>query len=295
MSLQIVRATSEHIADAARILFESFKETETNHGFTSDIPNLEVAGQIVEMFVQRPDFFSLAAILDDKVIGTNFLQISDAVAGLGPITVDKQWRGRGIGRTLMQQAMDWGLAHHGPMIRLIQEAYNMPSLGLYASLGFVVKEPLVLMEVTPMEAVDGSVRALEFSDLGDCEELCRRITKVSRKNELGLMLDFGAKRGYVPHGRFKNGRLVAYAVPGLVDSAVGETVNDLLTVAMHVARVAPPPVHRMLVPMRYGDLFRAAIKKNMRCVKPMTLMAYGPYEEPFSPSSGAAWTGSVGY
>ncbi len=209
MPVQIVRARPEHIPEVSRIVFEAFKGVQERHRFPLDIPNLEIAGLIMGMFTHRPDCYGVVAMMDGKIVGSNFTLVSDAVSGVGPITVDENYQGRGLGRELMRHIMDWSLANHGPMVRLIQEGFNLTSLSLYTSLGFTVKEPLALMEIFPAEKSDATVRRLNAGDLPACEELCIRVTKVSRKNELAFMIEHGDQSGFVPHGRFKSGRLCA--------------------------------------------------------------------------------------
>ncbi|MGD0768142.1 MAG: GNAT family N-acetyltransferase [Tepidisphaeraceae bacterium] len=295
MALEIVRASAEHVLELARILFEAFKGIHDRHRFPLDIPSMDVALMMVEMLVHRPDFYGVAAVLDGKIVGSNFTQISDGVSGVGPITVDPGCQARGVGRALMRHVVDWSLANHGPMVRLVQDGFNMASLSLYTSIGFTVVEPLVLMAVSPADHSDATVRPLVSSDLAGCHALCTRILKVSRKNELAFMIEQGGKAGFIPHGRFKAERLVAYVIPGFFGHGVAESAEDLLTTVTQAARHVPPPAHKVLIPARNGELFRRALGLKMRSIKLMSLMAIGPYEEPLPPESGAAWAPSIAY
>jgi GNAT superfamily N-acetyltransferase len=295
MGLEIVPARAEHIPELARIAFEAVKGIHDRHGFPLDIPSMEVARMMMEMLVRRPDFYGVAAVLDGKIAGSSFTQISDAVSGVGPITVDPDCQTRGVGRALMRHVVDWSLANHGPMVRLVQDGFNMASLSLYTSIGFTVVEPLVLMAVSPAEYSDATVRPLALGDLPACDALCTRILKVSRKNELAFMIEHGAKAGFIPHGRFKAERLVAYIIPGFFGHGVGESAEDLLTTVTQAASRLPPPAHKVLIPARNGELFRRALDSKMRSIKLMSLMAMGPYEEPMAPATGAAWAPSIAY
>ena len=293
MALELVPFRPEFVGEVARIVFEAFKGIQDQHSFPLDIPSLEVAQGMMGMFAGRSDTPGVVALLDGRVVGSNFTQVSDPVSGVGPITVDASVQAKGIGRALMQYIIDWSLKNHGPMVRLVQESFNMRSLSLYTSLGFIVVEPLVLMQVNPAAQDDQSVRQLKAEDLPACDALCRRVQKVSRKNELAFMIEHGSHAGFVPHGRFDGKTLRAYVIPGFVGHGVGESAEDLLTTASQAARRLPPHVHRMIVPVRHGQLFRLALKMKMRCLKPMNLMAIGPYEQP--EMSGAAWTPSIAY
>jgi hypothetical protein len=134
---------------------------------------------------------------------------------------------------------------------------------------------------------------LVLEDLLVCDNLCQRIVKVSRKNELAFMIKHGVTAGFVPHGRFVSGALVAYAIPGGLGHGVGESGEDLLATVVHAVRHVPPHAHRLFMPVRNGGLFRQALKLGMRCLKPLALMVLGPYDQPAS--DGAAWTPSITY
>ncbi|MGD0138859.1 MAG: GNAT family N-acetyltransferase [Tepidisphaeraceae bacterium] len=295
MGLEIVPARAEHIPEIARIVFEAFKGIHDRHRFPLDVPSPDVALMMAEMLVHRPDFYGVSAVLDGKIVGSNFTQISDAVSGVGPITVDPSCQSRGVGRALMQHVVDWSLANHGPMVRLVQDGFNMASLSLYTSIGFTVVEPLVLMAVSPADHSDATVRPLVSSDLPACDALCARILKVSRKNELAFMIEHGGKAGFIPHGRFKAERLMAYVIPGFFGHGVAESADDLLTTVTQTARNVPPPAHKVFIPARNGELFRQALDLKMRSIKLTSLMAMGPYEEPLTPATDAAWAPSIAY
>lgn len=293
MSLELVPVRPEHVGELARIVFEAFKGVQDRHRFPLDIPDLHTAQMMMGMMTSRPDVHGVMALLDGKIVGSNFTQVSDAVSGVGPITVDAAYQGHGVGRALMRHIIEWSLANHGPMVRLVQESFNMCSLSLYTSLGFTAVEPLVLMQIQPADRDDPAVRPLTTDDLPACDSLCRRVLKVSRRNELAAMIAHGAAAGFTPYGRFDGGNLQAYLIPSFVGHGVGESAEALLTTAVQAARRTPPHTHRIIVPTRNGELLRRALKMQLRCLKPFTLMAMGPYEEPST--DGSAWAPSIAY
>lgn len=280
MGLELVKVRPEHLPEIARIIFEAFRGISQAHNFPLDIPNMDLANMIAGMFATRPDFYGVAAILDGTVVGSNFVQVSDEVGGVGPITVDPACQARGIGRALMHHIVAWSVKNHGPMVRLLQDSFNMTSLSLYTSIGFTAAEPSALMEVAPAQEPDPTIRPLTMEDLDACDAQCRRIYKVSRKNELAGMIQSGAAAGIIPNGRFVEGKLAAHIIPGFLGFGVGETADDLLACHAQAARTSPLPVHKAFVPVRNGELFRRALAMKFRCIKIMTLMTLGPYESP---------------
>jgi hypothetical protein len=252
-----------------------------------------LVGMLMGMLISRPDFYGIAAIdssAPQTILGLNFVQISDPVGGVGPICVDPQRQSKGLGKMLMKHIVDWSLANHGPMVRLLQDSFNMASLSLYTSLGYTVQEPIVLMSVAPANHADASVRPLAPSDVAACDELCRKVYKVSRKNELAVTIQQGPSMGCVPQGRFSAGRVRGFIIPGFFGFSVAESNEDLLTIAQQAARVSPPSLHRILLPPRNGEMFREALRQGFKSIKLMSLMAIGPYDSP-----AGAWTPSIAY
>jgi hypothetical protein len=293
MAIQLIRPETNHVPQMARICFEAFAGISDAHRFPYDIPSIEVAAMIMGMLVSRPDFYGLAAVDSSEpltILGFNFLQTSDAVGGVGPICVDPRRQAAGVGRLLMTEIVNWSLKNHGPMVRLLQDSFNMRSLSLYTSVGYTVQEAIVLMEVVPAKHADATVRPLTLADLDAADALCRSVYKVSRRNELAATIQHGPSMGCVPHGKFEGGRITASLIPGFFGYSVGASNEALLETAQQAARVSPPPLHRIMIPARNGDLFRAALKRGFKSIKVMNMMSIGPFDSPTG-----AWTPSVTY
>src|SRR3990172_8191934 len=67
------------------------------------------------------------------------------------------------------------------MIRLLEDAFNMTSLALYASVGFDTKHPVALMDVAAGEEPDPTVRPVTPDDLPVIEEMSRGIYRANRR------------------------------------------------------------------------------------------------------------------
>ncbi|HEV2771565.1 MAG TPA: GNAT family N-acetyltransferase, partial [Thermoleophilaceae bacterium] len=130
--------------ECARIIYEAFGAIHDQHHFARDFPTLEAAGQLAGAFISHPSIWGVVAERDGCIVGSNFLDERGPVRGLGPVTVDPRALGHGLGRRLMEAALERGREAAG--IRLFQDSFNVASLALYASLGFEVKEPCAVME-----------------------------------------------------------------------------------------------------------------------------------------------------
>src|SRR5215210_700845 len=150
--------------ECARILYEAFGDLHDYHRFPRDFPTLEAAGQLTSNFIAHPAIWGVVAEAEGRIVGSNFLDERGPINGVGPITVDRQAQGHGVGRRLMEAVMERGAGARG--MRLFQDSFNMQSLSLYASLGFEVKEPAVVMRGRPRSTPPSEleVRPLEEKD-----------------------------------------------------------------------------------------------------------------------------------
>lgn len=289
MTIDIRPATPADHPDVARIVFDAFGWIAREHNFPPDFPQLEVARGMAQMALNHPKWFGVVAEVDGRVVGSNFLDQRDAIAAVGPITVDPSVHCKGIGRRLMQAVIDRGRQSGHPGIRLVQEPHNTISLPLYTSLGFDTTEPLALMtgKVAANPSPGVIVRPMTPADVPACAELCKRVHGFDRANELRDAIE-----PFRPHLLERGGRVVAYAsAPAfwILNHGVAETDADLFDLLAGASAAFTEPL-ALLVPTRRGDFFRRCLAAGLRMVKPMTLMALGEYHQP----KGAFWP-SVGY
>jgi GNAT superfamily N-acetyltransferase len=229
------------------------------------------------MLLTRADVFNVVAESDGQVIGSNHLLESDAIAAVGPITVDSNAQAKGVGRMLMDAVIERGKDRRG--IRLVQDGFNTASLSLYASLGFDVREPMVLIEGALKGDVppDFEVRPIQEEDYETCAELCRAVLGVDRLNELRKTPPMPS-----PFIALRDGRLTAYiSAPEMwaLNHAVAETVEDMQALLIGAGTQGTKPFS-LILPTRQTALFRWSLKNGMRVIKPLTLMSMGDYREP---------------
>lgn len=275
MPVQIRPMKVEDVETCGRICYEAFKGIAERHNFRPDFPTAQMGIDLMAMLVDSPHSFSVVAERDGEVIGSNHLVEYDAIRAVGPITVDPAAQAKGAGRMLMEAVIERGKGSAG--IRLVQDAFNTASLSLYASLGFDVKEPLVLIEgELKGDLPPGvTVRSIEEQDYEACAELCRKTHGFDRLNELKHMPPF-----LTSFVALRDGRLTAYAsAPHFwpLNHAVAETEEDMHSLLLGAGNRAPVS---FLLPTRQTSLFRWCLKRGMRVIKPLTLMAMGEYHEP---------------
>jgi predicted N-acetyltransferase YhbS len=259
MTPEIRPATPADSEACGRIIFEAFRGIADRHGFPWDFPSEEAGAQLATTFIEAPSIYGVVAELDGRVVGSNFMAEGDPIRGIGPITVDPAVQGSSVGRRLMEAA----LARAGDAlgVRLVQDAFNTRSMSLYASLGFDVREPLLLMQGTPRSGPDlgYAVRPMTAADVDACGALCTAVHGIARTHEL---------QGYLSAATF-----------WLMNHGVAETELDMRALLAGAGAMSPEPLS-MLLPTRQANLFRWCLHQGLRAIKPMTLMTMGHYQEP---------------
>ena len=274
MTVELRPATPEDIPELGRVCYEAFRDICERHGFPPDFPSLEFAQQVVGLLVQNEDVHSMAAVDAGAPKGSNFTSLFDEVAGIGPISVDPGAQSHGIGRKLMLDALEWAKQQRVDMVRLCQDAFNMQSLALYASIGFVVREPLAMLRLSASAPAGANCRPATAADLEAMDELCRSVYHISREGEAGLLI----RLGFPAFVAEADGRVTGYLLGTPFGHGVAEVDDVLLALMARIGASVPDSV--AFAPMRSGELYRRALDAGHRNQKVMNLMTFGPYEEP---------------
>ena len=275
MPIAIRLATPADAASAGQICFDAFDTISRAHNFPPDISHLDHAVRLITMCFSTPGFYSVVAEDNNRILGSNILDERSIIHGIGPITVDPTTQNRGVGRLLMQAALDRSTAQHAAGVRLVQAAFHGRSLSLYTTLGFDVREPLACMQGrTSTRTIPGcTVRAATPEDLAACNALSVAVHGFDRSSDLAQSIELGT--ALVTE---REGRITAYAtLVGFFGHATAETTPDLCALIASADIFAGSGI---LVPTRNSALFRWCLTNGLRVVQPLTLMSTGLYNTP---------------
>jgi predicted N-acetyltransferase YhbS len=279
----IRRATPQDAAACGKICYDAFSTINAAHNFPCDFPNPEYATRLIEGLFSAPGFYCVVAESNGQLLGSNALDERAIVHGVGPITVDPNTQNRGVGRKLMQAVLDRSREQNAAGVRLVQAAFHNRSLSLYASLGFDVREPLVVMQGRTSErSIPGcSVRPATSADLAACNALSHRIHGFDRGTDLAHATQQGSALAVE-----RGGRITAYTT-GLAffGHTTAESNQDLQALLTSVESFGGPGI---ILPTRNTELFRWCLSSGLRVVQPLTLMSIGLYNEP-----AGAWLPSI--
>lgn len=266
-----------------RVCYDAFAAIASAHNFPRDFPSPEVASGLMSALFSDPGFYSVVAERDGRIIGSNFLDVRSAIAGIGPITVDPAVQNDKVGALLMQNVIDHAHARNAAGIRLLQSAYHNRSLCLYTRLGFVTREPVSLLQGKPLNlSFDGyRVRPARLDDVATCVDLCRRVHGFDRERELRDAIARSTATVVEHLGRI-NGYSTGVAFSG---HSVAESNAGLMALIGAASEFGGPG---FLVPTRNHEVFKTCLDGGLRLVFQMTLMTIGLYNEPEG-----AWMPSV--
>src|SRR5262249_25160300 len=97
MNISLRSGTPADAEVCGRIWYDALKTISEAHGFAPDFPAQEVAIDVLTRMLANPKFYSVVAEVDGQIVGSNFLDERNAIAGLGPITVDPTVQNLAIG------------------------------------------------------------------------------------------------------------------------------------------------------------------------------------------------------
>ncbi|MBN9662240.1 MAG: GNAT family N-acetyltransferase [Acidobacteria bacterium] len=276
-------AAPEDAAACGAICFEAFSKINAAHGFPCDFPGPEAPIGLLSMLFSNPSVYCVVAESGGRLVGSNCMDERSSIFGIGPITVDPGAQNLGVGRKLMQAALDRAQARGAAGVRLVQAAFHNRSFSLYTRLGFDIREPLACLQGRPLEKhVPGcEVRPAESPDLDACNELSRRVHGFDRGGELSDAIHGGTALVVQ-----RAGRITGYASSlAFFGHATAETNVDLQALIASRESFGGPG---LLVPARNSALLRWCLGNGLRVVQPMNLMSQGLYNEP-----AGAWLPSI--
>ena len=274
-AIKLRRATREDAGICGHICYEAFTAISKQHNFTPELPAPEAGVGLLGMLFSHPGFYCVVAESEGRIVGSNCLDERSAIPGVGPVTVAPDVQNRSIGRILMQAVIDRARERAFPGVRLLQAAYHNRSLSLYTKLGFDTREPMSVMQGSPLkQVVKGcAVRKATENDLNAANYVCEKVHGHSRSGELRDGIGQGTALVVERHGR-----ITGYASAfGYLGHAVGETNLDLQALIAAADDFGWPGI---IVPTRNSELFRWCLESGLRVVHPMTLMTIGLYNEP---------------
>ncbi len=275
MTITVRQGTAADVEACGAIIYEAFKSIADQHNMVPDIPEPQVGSGLLSMLVSSPKAHLLVAEIDGRLVGSAGMDERSAIVGVGPVTVDPNEQNSGVGRELMNAVFARAQQTGAPGLRLMQDSYHTRSLVLYTKVGFIVREPVAVMQGEPVNVkIPGcTVRAGTDADVDACNVLCASTHGVHRGGEV---------QDAAGQGRLlvveRSGRITGYTTTvGFFGHSIGESNDDLKALIGGVKEYPGPGFH---VPSQNTALLQWCLDNGLRMNKAMTLMTIGLYNEP---------------
>ena len=206
------------------------------------------------------------------------------MAVIGPLTVHPSAEGGGVGRALMDAALNRAREQKQDQVRLVQSPSHIRSFVLYTKSGFILREPLFLIMQGQVVSLSKSGSTTHQNvhlvstekDISACNELCKSVHGFSREMELRQAKDQGVAMMVE-----RNGAITAYAEGiGILGHAVAKSNEDLKALIGAAPTILGPG---FFVPARNYELLYWLLESGFRIGWPANLMTIGPYREPMTP------------
>jgi predicted N-acetyltransferase YhbS len=278
MSLTVRPIERNDAESCGKIGYEAHKAISSAHGYPSEQPSEEFAIGLIRTLLGNPNSWGVLAELKGKVLGSIFLHRfpPSPVAVIGPLTVHPYAEG-GIGRRLMDAALTQARKQNHDQIRLVQSPSHIRSFVLYIKCGFVLREPLFLLQGQPLNTGTAGIRLVRDDvDISACNELCKLAHGFSREMELRNAKDQG-----VAIMIEQDGAITGYAAGiGILCHAVAKSNEDLKTLIANASTVLGPG---FFVPGRNYEIIKWLLDNGFQIGWPANLMTIGHYQEPLMP------------
>jgi GNAT superfamily N-acetyltransferase len=138
--------------------------------------------------IEDPDSICLAAVIDDKVIGTTTAIIySNQLAWIGMVLVDQNYRGAGVARSLLTNILS--RLHHLPSIKLDATAAGRE---VYQKLGFKDQYLVVRMHrpaITFTDTDDTHIHKIKRDEISRIISFDENVFGVARPRLINYIID----------------------------------------------------------------------------------------------------------
>jgi len=282
MSL-IIRSIEQSDAESCgKIGYQAHKTISSAHGYPCEQPSEEFGIGLIRSLLGNPNSWGVLAEQQGKVLGSIFLHEfpPSPVAVIGPLTVHPSAEG-GIGRRLMDAALIHAHKQNHDQIRLVQSPSHIRSFVLYTKCGFILREPLFLMQGQPLKSDNNTNNCvvhlvLDDKDISVCNELCKSVNGFSREMELRQAKDQGVATMIE-----RDGAITGYAAGiGIFGHAVAKSNEDLKILIANASTIVGPG---FFAPARNHQLINWLLENGFIIGWPANLMTIGPYQEPLTP------------
>jgi ribosomal protein S18 acetylase RimI-like enzyme len=277
-------AEESDVEQAGDLTFVAFHAAALAHGLEPAVTTPAESRRYIRYLLSFDPRGGVVAEENGVLVGVGWVHPRGPVATLGPLAVDPRRQGRGIGHRLLDRLIE--AAGQGvPQVRLVQESFNLVSLGLYLRAGFRLVAPLLDLAlaadapIAPLSPPAGvTVRPAGGDDRGRLLARDARAFGAHRPQSIDLYLRGGrvlvAERAAAPVGYALG---IGFEATGYLGSAAADGTDVLLALLSTLAQdlAQPGRVLRILVPAADRALVDGLLTLGFRVFRACHYMVRG--------------------
>jgi ribosomal protein S18 acetylase RimI-like enzyme len=159
------RMTADDAPVVGDIIYRAIARAFRDHGQPEPIADAEHGGELARLYLQLDPEESLVALREGRVVAAGFLHIRDEIASLGPVVVDPDFQGQGLGKQLVSQLAD--RASRCASTRLFVDAFNTRAFGIALKRGFLPRDTGIRLAALGGLAGRGMLQAIAPAPVRD--------------------------------------------------------------------------------------------------------------------------------
>lgn len=279
----IRRMEEGDVIRVGEVIVDAFNEVFSRYGYPPPFPSPDVGINLARGYLHLEPQECFVAEEGGKVVGSGFLHLRGATAGIGPITVAPSCQSKGVGKELMMTVIRAG--RHCPSLRLVQDSFNIVSFPLYSKLGFAAHGTVASLggqKFRPATRPRGiAIREASAEDAARLAALDTKLTSIARPQDLQYFLQQSPQLM-----SFIDGKLAGYlcilpmkeaAFLGPAAASDPAALKALISYAMEKENGKSL---RMRLPTRHHELMLDLLKMGFRVEALQTYMVRGPWKTP---------------
>lgn len=281
--VMIRRMEERDVVRAGEVIVAAFNDVFARHGFPPPFPSTAAGIGLARGYLQLEPQECFVAEEGGRVVGSGFLHLRGATAGIGPITVDPAFQSKGVGKELMMTVIRAG--RNCPSLRLVQDTFNTVSFPLYSKLGFTACGTIASLgsqELRPATRPRGvAIREATAEDTVRIAALDTKLTGIARTQDIHYFLHQSPQLMSFIDGKL-SGHLCMLRMGESVflGPAAATEPAALKALISHAVEKERGKVLRMRLPVRHNELLLDLMKMGFRIEALQTYMVRGPWKAP---------------
>lgn len=290
MTVTYRQAGSEDIPNVTKVNRIALNEVHQRHGFGDQQADLnEPPNPFFHFTLEHEPRGFWVAEDDGEIVGMTISWIRGTFWFLSYLFIMPARQGRGIGRTLLEKALEYGRDTDITNRALITGAFNPVSIGLYTHYGMYPREPLYMMEAEAVnvrstdaetEQLDDEKLEASQQSLGILAAIDKHVMGHTRDNHHQYMLNSKIAKCYLFR---KENRPEAYAYiwcnghVGPVAVISPSSLSPVMKTSLAVAACQDTSKVSLFVAGSNEQAMSIALECRMRVVMPSILMSSKPF------------------